>query len=435
MFKRTSKPTRAVSTSSLTPVLSAEQLLEMNNRASSVRRINDTTYLDEARIAAICTPLIKNVASHCQSLPETANYYYAQSGGMLDHALKRTEIAVDLFRQYSVLENDNFTEEQLLWLYALFSASLLKGIGKLHIDFNINIFDVHAEPIKTFNPLMDKLTGKGFYTHEFIEENMEDLRANINILLARILMPENGFAWIASNKEVLSTWLSLIHEDWPAAGSLGAILAYADSLSIHSYFKEFLLKHLEKHNASSRIGTFIDNPQDSMSQKERLLGIQFMEWLKKSLESGQLAINKEAIFLVPNGIVMSSEIFKLFLSSHPHVRQWQTVKRGFITLGLHSGGIEGEVVAKYRHGNNEVSGLLVKKFAALLPETMKMYHQQTNQKSTVHAVDLIHGAKSSAQPMTLTNLELAKRLNAKGQWQNLTESQNNTLKPGSKFSG
>lgn len=434
MFKRPDKPSSRMAKESLTPIFTAKQLLETSNRPISINRIKDASYLDDARISTICLPLIENIANHCQSLPETSNHYYAQSGGLLDHALKRCEIAVELFRQYSVLENDKFSEEQLLWLYALLSASLLQGIGKLQIDFNIKLFDIHGAAIKTFNPLLDKLNGKGFYTHEFTDESFEEVRANINILLAKTLMPEEGFAWIASNREVLITWLALLHEDWPAAGSLGAILLYADSLAIHDYFKELLKNHLEKQNSLSRIGTFIDNAQETLEQKERILGIQFLEWLKKSLESGQLTINKEPVFLVPNGLVMSSEIFKLFLSSHPHVRQWQTVKRGFITLGLHVGGVEGEVVSKYHHGNNEVSGLLINKFAAFLPNTVKIYNSTTNTKNTVNTIDLINATISNTKPQTVTNIALTKQLNAKGQWQNLSEAQNNLI-TGSKFNG
>ena len=60
------------------------------------------------------------------------------------------------------------------------------------------------------------------YHFEFLPEGDKDLRCRLNVLLARLLMPASGFAWIISNPQVLAVWLALLSEDARSAGTLGA---------------------------------------------------------------------------------------------------------------------------------------------------------------------------------------------------------------------
>ena len=49
-------------------------------------------------------------------------------------------------------------------------------------------------------------------------------------------MPVSGFAWIASNPQVLAVWLALLNEDQRSAGTLGAILIRADAIGYSTLF-------------------------------------------------------------------------------------------------------------------------------------------------------------------------------------------------------
>ena len=198
-----------------------------------MQKIAESSALDSARFDNLCLKLLHNFANQCQSLPETANSYYALPGGLLDHALNRTEAALHLLRQQMVQEHDaELSEEQKLWLYALFSAAILQGIGKLQLDYRIELFDINGLLTRPCNPLLEGLASSSKYYYEFIQGSEDDLRRRLNLLLAYQLMPESGFAWIAGNPQVLAAWLALLNEDPNAAGMLGRILERADAIAI-----------------------------------------------------------------------------------------------------------------------------------------------------------------------------------------------------------
>lgn len=423
LFQRPDSNIKTANRESLTPVLSPIQLLEIGTRDASIVKLTENMTFDFARLESMITPLIKNVVNHCQSLPDSSHHYYTHPGGMFDYALKRTEIAVDLFRQYTVIENNEYSPKQLRWLYALFSAGLLQGIGKIQVDFSIALHDTKANYVKIWNPILDRLNGKGYYAFEFLHEENDDFRANINLLLARILTPEPGFAFIASDQEVLRVWLDLLHEDWPKTGSLGAILNYADYLALQAYFNQ-LLEELKKQNALFR-KNFMDSSHDAV-QRERMLGIEFLEWLKNELESGKIALNTEHVTFDKDGAFISSELFKLFLITNPHIKQWQAVQRGFITLGLARGGLDAQMLTRV-WGNKEFNGLQIANIAAILPENVNVYNEDSKKVVRVNALEIIHAQNTGTKILEQQNMKL---LDVNGKWITPPEGNDNIFKPG-----
>ena len=146
LFHRHGKRTRSAHAKplkDLVAIIPPAQMLLEDRRQELLQKITEFCALEPSRFEGLCSSLIHNLINHCQSMPETSNSYYAMSGGFLDHALNRTEAALDLFRQYVVKEDGHdLSEVQKLWVYALFSAGILQGIGKLQIDYRIDLFDV-----------------------------------------------------------------------------------------------------------------------------------------------------------------------------------------------------------------------------------------------------------------------------------------------------
>ena len=263
MFHRHGKkarPTQSRPLHELTAVATPKTLLAESKRHALMQKIAESSALDSARFDNLCLKLLHNFANQCQSLPETANSYYALPGGLLDHALNRTEAALHLLRQQMVQEHDaELSEEQKLWLYALFSAAILQGIGKLQLDYRIELFDINGLLTRPCNPLLEGLASSSKYYYEFIQGSEDDLRRRLNLLLAYQLMPESGFAWIAGNPQVLAAWLALLNEDPNAAGMLGLILERADAIAIQRDLSEFAIKHIHAGGGrGGKISTFID---------------------------------------------------------------------------------------------------------------------------------------------------------------------------------
>lgn len=302
MFHRQRKSSISAQSKSLKDLIrmvTAEQFLSEEKRQVLLQKMRALSGLEASRYESLCSVLIENLVNYCQNLPETANSYYSQPGGMVDHALNRTEAALSLFKEFTVQEQpDLLSEEQKLWQYALYSAAILQGIGKLFDEFRINLFDSNGQLLKQWNPLLESLIQTGsYYDYQFEKEADAEFRRRLNLLLARTLMPVSGFAWIASNPEVLAVWLALLNEDYHSAGTLGAILIRADAIAIQRYFLAFMARSGARRSGRyGRAVTFTGGVPESITEKEQAIGVEFIQWLIKSLDEGRIMVNKAVVY-------------------------------------------------------------------------------------------------------------------------------------------
>lgn len=436
------KPAHAKPLKELTAIELPEQLLTGNKREDLLQKIKHASALDETRFNQLATTLLKSFANHCQSLPHSANTYYTQPGGILDHALNRTEAALSLFRDFVILEGQSLSEEQKLWQYVLFSASILQGVGKLQIDFQVNLYDKNGHGLKVWNPLLENMAAYGsYYQYDYQDESDELLRRRLNLLLARLIMPSGGFAWIAANAEALAVWLALLNEDWEAAGTLGALLVRANAISVQRYLNELLLKQGSGRGGRlNRINTFIDSTPDAASDREHLTAIQFIEWMINALEKGTIMVNKAPLYMVPGGMLMCADMFKLFIREHPEFKNWQAVQNAFLSLGLHQANPEGGAISRFEQLKTQqmVSGVILSDFAIALPEKIQVHNMNNGKSSTLSAIELVHLAQSHQQfvqtQQAPPNTAL-QQLSAKGLWHTINPSQQASHKPGVKVRG
>lgn len=415
---------RAKSLKDLTKIVSIDQLLSDEKRIQLMQQIRESCALETPRFDSLCLSIVHNLINHCQSLPETSNSYYSQPVGLVDHALNRTEAALNLFKQYLLLdEKTGFSEEQKLWQYALLSAAVLQGIGKLQIDYTIEIYDNTGHFLKQWNPLLESLALIGsHYTYSFQKESDVDFRRRLNILLARLLMPSSGFAWIASNPQVLAVWLALLNEDHHAAGTLGAILIRADSIAIQRYFNQQSARNYGARGGRyGRAGTFTGGIPESLSDIEQQMAIDFLQWLNKSLTAGIIMINKAPLFMVPGGLLMSPDIFKWFVREHPEFKNWQAIQNAFLSLGLHKTNPDGSVISRFEQNNTQQmhTGILLSDYAVILPAEVSFHHLPTGKTSVISATELIHAVQFNnyftpqQHAASVTSLPV---LDAAGEW-------------------
>ncbi|MDI9818053.1 MULTISPECIES: TraI domain-containing protein [unclassified Legionella] len=442
MFHRHGKKTKASNAkalSALTRVVQASNLLAEDKRATLLQQIKDSCALEEGRLGSLCISLIHNFVNHCQSLPETSNSFYSQQGGFLDHALNRTEAALALFKGYLLRENqDQISEEQKLWQYALFSAAILQGIGKLQTDFDIELYDSHGHFLKKWNPLLENLASNAsHYRYEFLKESDEGFRHRLNLLLARLLMPTSGFAWIASNSQVLAVWLALLNEDNYAAGTLGAILIHADAIAIQRYFNQMMVRgYGSRGSRYGRVSTFAGGVPESVAEIEQQVGVEFIQWIGKSLNEGRIMINKAPLFMVPGGLLMSVEMFRLFVREHPEYKNWQAVQNGFLSLGLHRTAADGNPSARFEQASNQQmhSGIVFSNYPVALPAQVSVHHLGTGKISTMSTTELIYQAQSNNNfipQQQQHSADALPHLNSSGQWQAVSSSTlQSSLKPG-----
>lgn len=427
MFHRQRKTflsSQAKSLKDLTGFVSATQVLAEEKRKVLLHKMKELIGLDSSRYDSLCVVLIENLVNYCQYLPETSHSYYSQPGGLIDHALNRTEAALSLFKEFVLLgELNALTEEQKLWQYALYSAAILQGIGKLFVDYRVHLYDVNGQPLKQWNPLLESLVNTGnYYDYDFLKEPEVEFRRRLNLLLARTLMPVSGFSWLAEHPQVLAVWLALLNEDSRSAGTLGAILSRADAIAIQRYFSEFLIRTASARSGRfGRAGTFSGGVPAALSEKEQIVGIEFLQWLQKGLDEGRIMVNKAPLLMVPGGLLMSQEMFQWFVRENSEYKNWQAIQKGFLSLGLHGCGADGGLISRFEQAQtNEMhSGVVFSNFGVALPGTVKAYHLSTGKTETLSATDLIHRSQytsqfnSRHQTMSVASLE---KLSASGQW-------------------
>ena len=441
MFHRPGKKEKATFAKpikDLTAIAQPHQLLLNDKRQGLLKKIEASCGLDASRFEGMCQSLIHHLIHHCQSLPETANRYFSLPGGLLDHALNRAEAALSLFRDYILRENGaELSEEQRLWIYAFFSASLLQGIGKLQIDYQVDLFDEHGHELKRWNPLLESMSAvASYYRFEFQPEGCVKFRHRLNLLLARLLMPVSGFNWIASNPKVLAIWLALLNEDMLGAGTLGAILIRADAIAIQRYVTEFMVigQAGGRNTRPNRAATFVDNVPATSFEKEQSLGREFIQWLNKQLESGLLVINQALLMMVSGGLLVMPELFKLFIRDNPQYKNSQAIQKGLLSLNLHALGQDGGVTSRFKETQTQQmqNGILLTDYAVVLPETMKFQELNTDSVSSISAIELIHKIQLSLENNHPT--EALTHLSANGQWRPV-EGMHSLLKSGNKHSG
>lgn len=383
MFNRKNNsqvPKFGKSNTELIRVETAAHLLHSDLRTTLLSKIQE--YLDFTPVSYnnLCLKLIHNWAFYCQCLPETSNNYYQEAGGIIEFGLNRTEAALDLFKniiQTSQSESE-VSEQQQLWQYALFSAAVLQGIGKLQAEFELSIYNKARNFVRIWRPLVEKPIVGNYYSYELQEEPNENFRHRVNLLVAYKLMPSEGMAWISSNPRVLMVWLALLNEDLDDAGTLGAILIRANALAIQHYL-DYLKKMLGfRANNPKVISSFIDSPARNIADKEIHTAVQFLQWFVESLASGLIKIHKAPLRWVPEGYKMLPEIFALFARDFPEYKNNQAAIMHSVLAWAKA----------HNCGYEDSSGLIWTKPELLLPEKVGVFNTVTKSSQTVAALTL-----------------------------------------------
>ena len=225
---------------------------------------------------------------------------------------------------------------------------------------------------------------------------------HLNLLIGRLLMPEDGFALISSESEILSIWLALLHEDYNAAGTLGAILVRANAIALQRYLNQLKLQKstFKVGDHYNRVGTFPNFNPDAIDVLEQKIGIEFIQWLAQSLEAGELILNQAHLLMAQGGVLLGVEVFKLFVKSHPEYRSWVAVQNGFLSLGLHK----------------DANGILAN--YTILPDFFTL-ERSNGELLRLSAVDLIYTG-------TQKEIFRAPALTATGKWCGGVKTQNPT---------
>jgi len=371
-------------------VLNAEKLLQKKKYQGLLDQCVYLLDFTEEQKAIYFTPVVNNFVEFVQNLPETQNSYFSDEGGFIAHAFMRTAAALSMCRAYFQAEKkptnkDSLTATESLWMYVLFSAGIFCGVGRIFSDLTIELYDENQKHLDRWNPLTGsilKIKKAAFYDYDFEDLKYIDLFSRrLSVLMAKELMPAEGFEWISNDKEAFSLWLALLEENQRDGGTLSPFLVRADAMGINTYFDEkrmqreymnldpaardkiddiareklameekFLLERslfgkgekdslraLEKDSHLDKKTVSPDAEKETLKQNPGTeAGIAFLKWLNNQMKARRLEFNTAIFYLPAGAIFLPTPLFEAFKKQNPYYQNTSDVIASFNKLQLNS---------------------------------------------------------------------------------------------------
>jgi integrating conjugative element relaxase (TIGR03760 family) len=305
-----------------TPILTAEDLLSSEKRQQILSEIRTLLSLSDEEYNKIFLSVIHQFVLFVQNLPETERSFYASLGGMIDHALERSSLSLFRARTYLLPEGttlSSVSEEEMLWVYAIFTASLLLDVGKIPTRHVVSLTDAEGNIIESWLPytgpmqINDKST---HYVFGFMDDHNDHLRWQVTPLLARQIIPADGFNWLASNEEVLQAWIGLLSDDQREMGWL-KVIPLADAQILEGYFSDRkVFRHSLSPQTIALINKILKEKKDAQKRQKELGEKILFEHAEKAVDtktfSDESKLNKQALF----GFASTTQHDKLKTAMH-----------------------------------------------------------------------------------------------------------------------
>jgi hypothetical protein len=270
---------------SVYPVLSASDLLAHETHQKLLTEIKRWIG-SSARFDLYYKPLIDQFAFFVQALKNPDG---DTKTAMLNTALLRAHSALSMCR-------NRFLEAKPAYFYAAFSAILLRDIGKIDHGRRIEISDEKGAFLSLWQPCLGPLPKGGFYKVRPIDNHYPKLSQLQNSLLAKAVLPKEGFSWVSEDQHLFVAWLAYLNQYEEYYGNFGTDLDRIVS---------------QKQNKTLQ-GIADDK---AFKPEDMLLYECFLIWLKMQLEKKKLSINQENSKIhvtKKKGVWISNEVVKLY---------------------------------------------------------------------------------------------------------------------------
>ena len=175
-------------------------------------------------------PLIDQFASLVQALPSETGGAIC---GLLNEGLARAYFTME---QYVTTNSQHHNQRHH---YAVFSASLLKMIGKLASGRQIVFCEEDGSATKTWNPFDSEILFEtDYYRIRHIMDDHPGLFRHLTPILAQRVMPNIGFAWIAECEATLHLWFSLLQETYEDLSSYEILHELAQKKALDCFWDQ-----------------------------------------------------------------------------------------------------------------------------------------------------------------------------------------------------
>lgn len=304
------------SEASLFPVMTADELLANASRARIVKKIEKLADVHPEDFHILYESLIRHFVEYVQVIPA---FVFHKLGELMDDGLLRALMAME------ACHKDHTASEDPRLTYAVFSAALLLDVAKVATQQRIMISDEDGKFIREWSPYEHVMVGHAeYYKIRFLGPGYAQMGEWVIAMIARQIMPQQAFLFIAEDYHVLQMWLAMFNGDERSARVLGEIL---------SRIKEKFDQFKEMHRLPG-LDVELEEPE---AVKD---GEDFLAWLKENIENGKLKINQRdaKIFMVTGGAFLDASIFQQFCETYGETfrgqRDWIVVASQFNHLGI-----------------------------------------------------------------------------------------------------
>ncbi len=157
-------------------------------------------------------------AAYVQELPASQVSGYTFNRGLLELGIERSLRALVLYRKEIPLKGttpEDMDPKWALYTYALFTAGLFYGLGQLTATYIVYLCDKRGNDSERWLPVSGPMTNLPYthYRYALDSERRDALAARATPLVARVLMPEQGFNWLASDTDIFGYWLAILQND------------------------------------------------------------------------------------------------------------------------------------------------------------------------------------------------------------------------------
>ncbi|MCI0620511.1 MAG: helicase/relaxase domain-containing protein [Acidobacteria bacterium] len=310
-------------------------------RMGEVDRLASLAAVPDPHFAALYMAALESLAGFAQNLPLAGN----PSVSILDAALQRAVGALSRRRGYLLPKgaaSEIIAKKGDLWTYAVFTTALLPALHEV-LKHRVWLYDSAALEIGLWQPWRGSMVEcAGWYSVESTGEAEEEpLPPYVVPMLANLVLPEEGLAWLWTDREVIRHWLGAIAHDRKIADVLLEIIAAPKSSHASEPAIRLVRENTENtvHDAKDLTATTLAQPRDlpgakpKRKKKPSARDDRFLVWLKAGIAEGTLPVNKPGseVHIVPEGLFLAApDIFKSFAGV-----KWNDAFKTFLKLRLH----------------------------------------------------------------------------------------------------
>jgi hypothetical protein len=282
-------------------VLPAKKLFASKAHQALLHYIRDYSDIPAEYYQPLYEKVLFDYAEFVQHLPITEEDYL---GSLLNEGLTRALNA--LYKHQSAKKNRlDAREKDHLVTYAIFTAALFSGVSAAVTNQTVLITDKKGFVDSKWDSYRGSMIDLGakYYKLRPRAKIYSAIDHWITPVLARQLLPEEAFHWLASDVRVFNDWLAALQGEVLIGGQISDLLNYIrhlDDILIGLDLERLPPAHAEI------------NMPDEAEMPEK-----FLKWLQEELEKQKLSINKpdSMVHMLKQGVfLLESSLYRYFLA-------------------------------------------------------------------------------------------------------------------------